>query len=128
MADQSLLSNVSTLPIPVPKFPRYQWHGVNDRTVPYAQEAQYVAQQCAAGADIRFLTLPGLDHGPAYQSGAPGAAQFVRDAFEGTLGNVTCGANVTVPAVGSVEAIEILGADVNIVLGALLASETASSA
>ncbi|KAK3655645.1 hypothetical protein LTR56_003294 [Elasticomyces elasticus] len=114
VADESLLSNASSLPVPVPKFPRFQFHGTSDRTIPYTIEAQYVAQQCAGGADIRFLSLPDQDHGPAY--------------LNSTLGSVACGANVTVPSIGSAEAGELLGVNSNVLMGALLAALTAGPA
>ncbi|KAK5713041.1 hypothetical protein LTR15_011402 [Elasticomyces elasticus] len=128
VADESLLSNASSLSVPVPKFPRFQFHGTSDKTIPYIIEAQYVAQQCAAGADIRFLSLPDQDHGPAYLNSIPGAAQFILDAFAGTLGSVACGANVTVPSIGSAEAVDLLGVNSNILMGALLAALTAGPA
>ncbi|KAK3652489.1 hypothetical protein LTR56_005200 [Elasticomyces elasticus] len=128
VADESLLSNASSLPVPVPKFPRFQFHGTSDKTIPYIIEAQYVAQQCAAGADIRFLSLPDQDHGPAYLNSIPGAAQFIIDAFAGTLGSVACGANVTVPSIGSAEAVDLLGVNSNVLMGALLAALTAGPA
>ncbi|KAK5706691.1 hypothetical protein LTR97_001681 [Elasticomyces elasticus] len=128
VADESLLSNASSLPVPVPKFPRFQFHGTSDKTIPYIIEAQYVAQQCAAGADIRFFSLPDQDHGPAYMNSIPGAAQFILDAFAGTLGNVACGANVTVPSIGSAEAVDLLGVNSNVLVGALLAALTAEPA
>ncbi|WPH02493.1 lipase a [Acrodontium crateriforme] len=121
LAEESLLMNVSSLTVPVPKFPRFEWHGTGDVTVPYAPEAQYVQQQCAKGADIRFVTFPELDHSNAYLSGVPGALLFIAEAFGGALTKVPCGTNIAVPAVGSLEAVGLLGVDANIVLSALLA-------
>lgn len=69
---ESLLQNVSPLKVPVPKMPRLEWHGESDVTVPYAAEKEYVGQQCAKGADIRFVSFPGLDHVEAAVAGIPG--------------------------------------------------------
>lgn len=46
LAQQSLLQNVSSLHVPVPKIPRFEWHGLADTTVPYLPEKEYVEQQC----------------------------------------------------------------------------------
>jgi hypothetical protein len=112
---ESLLQNVSPLHIPVPKTPRFQWHGMSDTigerrilkwkagvsmlanlllAVPLQPEREYVHQQCmlkqqpkyrpwldsvltifptgSKGADIRFVTIPGLDHDEAAVAGIPG--------------------------------------------------------
>lgn len=120
LARESLLSNVSPLPVPVPKFPRYEWHGTNDTTVPYAPEAEYVAQQCRKGADIAFVSYPELDHGTAAIAGIPGALLFTTLAMDGLLVETPCGANIAGPAVGSAEAVKLLGTEVDSLLKALL--------
>lgn len=107
--EESLLPGRNATPIPVPTFPRFQWHGVSDKGIPIDTVAAYVAQQCAEGADIRFVRLPGLDHDPAYFTGIPGAYRFLKQAFEGTLGMVACGSNVTVPKLGSDASNDLLG-------------------
>ncbi|KAF2479403.1 hypothetical protein BDY17DRAFT_318821 [Neohortaea acidophila] len=93
---ESLLENVSPLPIPVPKFPRFEWHGLNDTTVPYAPEAEYIQQQCAKGADIVFVSYPGLDHTEAAVIGLPGALLFVQEAFKGTLTKTKCAKSTSI--------------------------------
>lgn len=118
--EESLLEGVSPFDIPVPKFPRFEWHGMKDEHVPFEDEAKYVQQQCARGADIRFLTYPGLNHVETYFTGMPGAYSFLKDAFEGKLEKVECGANITVPAIGSAEANELFGYSTNILLRGLL--------
>lgn len=136
ISEQSLLSNKSPLPIPVPKFPRLEWHGLNDTTVPVQPEVEYVKQQCARGADIRFGLFPGLNHNPneiklssssiasealanflpIASSGLPGALLFLQQAFDKTLVNGTCGTNTSFPAIGSTEAEQLLGEDINAAL------------
>ncbi|MBQ5153825.1 hypothetical protein EGM85_11250, partial [Macrococcus caseolyticus] len=41
---ESLLSNVSAVPVPAPKFPRFMYHGGLDEVAPLAQVQEYVAQ------------------------------------------------------------------------------------
>lgn len=119
---ESLLTNVSTLTVPVPKFPRFQWHGLSDTTVPYAPEAAYVSQQCAAGADIRFVSLQNADHAPTFVRGLAGALQFIQQAFAGNVSAVPCGTNITIPVLGSDEAIQVLGVTNDAALIATLAT------
>lgn len=94
---ESLLQNVSPLQVPVPKAPRLEWHGLADTTVPYGPEKKYVHQQCNKGADIRFVSLPGQNHGEAFITASPGALIFLQDAFNGNISPASpCGSNVTV--------------------------------
>ncbi|KAF2488112.1 secretory lipase-domain-containing protein [Neohortaea acidophila] len=116
VADESLLMNVSSLPIPVPKFPRYEWHGLNDSTVPYEPEKIYVEQQCQHGANIAFVSYPGLNHDEAAILGLPGALRFIEEALKGAWQTPPCGQNLSTPVLGSVQAIELLGAAVDALL------------
>lgn len=118
-ARESLLMNTSNFPVPVPKFPRLEYHGEADTTVPYLPELEYVEQQCAHGADIRFVSLPGLDHDQTELDGIAGAFQFIQQAFAGTLAKVECGSNVTLPALGSAESVEVVGLDYTYLIEAL---------
>lgn len=93
----------------VPKFPRLEYHGSNDTTVPYSSELQYVQQQCAHGADIRFVTFAGQDHAPTAIEGLLGALAFVGSALDGTVLPATCGSPTTMPAPGSSTAVQMLG-------------------
>lgn len=118
LAENSLLSSESIEPVPVPKFPRLQFHGMADTIVPYAPAKEYVEEQCKEGADIRFISFPGLGHGQASIAGLPGALQFIEQVSDDTLSPGACGAIATVPAIGSEEAVELLGPDDNILLAA----------
>ena len=95
LAQESLLSNVSSLRVPVPLFPRYEYHGSADTTVPYQPEVIYVQQQCAKGANIQFTTYQGLDHAPTAVAGLSGALQFIQQAFAGNTPSVACGSSAT---------------------------------
>lgn len=107
---ESLLSNVTTRgPIPVPAFPRLEYHGSKDTTVPYNSELQYVQQQCGKGADIRFVTFAGQDHAGTAILGLVGALSFVAAALQGTVAPASCGSPTTMPAPGSSAAVKLLG-------------------
>ena len=103
--------NVSSINIPAPTFPRLQYHGMADELVPYWAEAAYVEQQCAKGADIRFVSFPNATHETAAVDGLIGALKFVQQALSGTVpDSPVCGsASADMPLVGSVEAVAILG-------------------
>jgi hypothetical protein len=109
LREESLLMNVSNRMVPVPKIPRYQYHGTRDITVPYGAEAEYVSQQCSKGANIQFTSFTGLDHGQALLAGFIGALQFVQQSFSGTTPNISCGTNGTSPSIFSSEATTVLG-------------------
>lgn len=98
---ESLLSNVSTVGVSVPKIPRYVYHAVDDEIVPYETDKLYVQQQCDAGADIQWTDIYFPEHLIGMLVGAPGAMNWIKDVFDGTLSEVGCGqsgkyANMTV--------------------------------
>lgn len=112
LSHSSLLTNVSDVLVPVPKMPRFQWHGTADINVPVNQSTAYVEQQCAGGADIRFAVLPGRGHVPTYLIGMPASVDFIQRAFEGRLLPHKCGQNVTgIPNLDSREAADIMTED-----------------
>ena len=104
----SLLNNVSTIPVPAPKMPRFIYHGESDEEVPFAPITQYVQQQCDQGADIRFVSIPGT-HFNSQTGGLVATLQFMGDALEGNLQNAPCGSPINTPAIGSPEANDYLG-------------------
>lgn len=112
LARESLLMNVSSQPVAVPTFPRYQYHGSIDEVVPYGIESAYVAQQCSSkqGADITFNTFKGLNHEQTLVAGLVGALQFIQQSFKGTTPKILCGSGVTPPELFSLTALELLGA------------------
>jgi hypothetical protein len=89
--NESLLSTSSKLPIAVPKFPRYQYHGQVDDIVPFAPAQQYVDEQCAKAADIAFEVVPIANHVGAALVNFGRAKNFAFAALDGTLAPITCG-------------------------------------
>lgn len=88
---ESLLSNVSTVGVSVPKMPRYIYHAVFDEIVPYETDKLYVQQQCDAGANIQWTDVYFPEHLVGMLAGAPGAMIWVKDLFDGTLSQDGCG-------------------------------------
>lgn len=131
LAQNSLLNNVSTLPVPVPTFPRLHYHGTNDTLVPYTTEAQYVQQQCASSPkpNIRFVSIQGADHGPAAIQGLLGALSFVAQALNDKLpDNQNCGSPTTMIAPKSSQALNLLGQSLYDNFTRALAASEASAA
>lgn len=89
--NESLLSNVSASAVPVPKFPRYIWHGKADEVIPYGPIHQYVSEQCAKGANIAFVPWEHDEHATTEYLGLPDALKFIIQAFEGKTPELTCG-------------------------------------
>lgn len=89
--EESLLSNVSSVGVSVPKIPRYIYHAVSDEIVPYAPDKLYVQQQCAAGANIQWTDVHFPEHLIGMLVGAPGAMNWVKDVFDGKVPQGTCG-------------------------------------
>jgi hypothetical protein len=115
-----------TLEPQVPKLPRLEYHGSNDTSVPYAPELQYVEQQCANGADIRFVTFQNASHASTAVQGFLGALQFVAESLNGTVTEVPCGSSTTMIAPGSNEAVELLGQSLSDEYDALVAQYAAT--
>ena len=62
LMEESLLREVSNETIAVPTYPRLLYHSLLDEIVPYADEAKYVQESCARGANIQFQTFPIAEH------------------------------------------------------------------
>lgn len=62
LGKETLLQNVTTVGVNVPKFPRLMWHSVGDEIVPFPPAQQYVEQQCAQGANLQFAALGFGEH------------------------------------------------------------------
>ncbi|KAF1819272.1 LIP-domain-containing protein [Dissoconium aciculare CBS 342.82] len=90
--DESLLSNVSSKTIPVPKFPRLQYHSREDNVIPFDPAQAYVSQQCNTTTNLRlaFAAYPAGDHITTGNNVTYPLA-FLRDALEGNLTTITCG-------------------------------------
>lgn len=52
LAKETLLQTQASYTVPVPKFPRFMWHALEDEIVPFQPAQQYVNEQCAKGANI----------------------------------------------------------------------------
>jgi hypothetical protein len=94
-AKESLLMNVSSVGVAVPKFPRMIWHALEDEVVPFNNEQQFVDQQCAHGANIQFQIFPVAEHISAMFLGVPGAIIFLQQLYAGTTPAVKCGSPST---------------------------------
>ncbi|UZJ51647.1 hypothetical protein CBS101457_000967 [Exobasidium rhododendri] len=86
-----LMSSSSGGIVTVPKFPRLQWHALEDEIVPFADEQTFVTEQCAHGANIQFQIFPVAEHITAELLGIPGAIIFLGQIFAGTTPKVVCG-------------------------------------
>lgn len=110
LGKESMLKNVSTNPVPVPKFPRYIWHADSDEIIPSGPVKQYVSEQCAEGANIQYVPWKGDDHVGVEYLGLPDALKFIIQAFENRTPNVTCGtANNDILTIGSTSLGDALG-------------------
>ena len=112
LARETLLSDVSSVGVSVPKFPKLQFHALLDEIVPYADELKFVGQQCARGANIQFQTLPVAEHITGEIFGIVGAIIFIQQAFQGTTPKVLCGTGIPdFSTIFSSNAADVLGAD-----------------
>lgn len=119
-ANESLLKNVSSNVIPVPKFPRYIWQADSDQVIPSGPVHQYVSEQCAQGANIQYVPWKGDDHVSVEYLGLPDALQFIIQALEFRTPTVPCGtANSDILTIGSTSLGDALGQVVADALNAL---------
>lgn len=93
LARESLLNNVSSLYVSVPKFPRYDYHATGDEVVPYSPDKEFIEQQCALGANIQLETYSLGGHITTMIFGLPGAIQFLDQALNDKTPTVECGTN-----------------------------------
>lgn len=91
LANESLLTNVSSLPIAHPDYPQLIQHGGADKTIPIGQVEAYVEQQCAGGAKIQWVSWPGQDHLPTIAASMPATMQYFIELFNESLPKVQCG-------------------------------------
>lgn len=110
LAKESLLMDVSSVGVSVPRFPRLQWHAVEDEIVPYADEQKFVTQQCAKGANIQFQPFAAAEHITAELLGIPGSLIFLGQVFAGTTPKVVCGSAIpNFVSLTSPGAVDVLG-------------------
>lgn len=127
LARESLLSNVSSVGVNVPKFPTYQFHAALDEVVPRDEHEQFIQQQCSAGAKIQYHVLPLEDHVSAVAFSIPSGIQALQQIYAGTLDTGKCGspdlkANTINP--DSIQAEQIMGADAVTQLRSLKGKQT----
>jgi hypothetical protein len=94
--NESLLSDVSSLKIPVPKFPRLQYHSRQDEVLPFDPAQEYVWQQCNTTKITKVkvpLAFKAYPTGSHINTGNNFTYQldFLRDALEGNLTAINCG-------------------------------------
>lgn len=114
LARESLLSNVSSVGVNVPKFPTFQFHASLDEVVPRDQHEQFIQQQCSKGAKIQYHVLPIQDHVAGVAFSIPGGIKALEQIYAGTLDTSKCGSpdlktNIVSP--DSEQAEQILGSD-----------------
>lgn len=111
LKQETLLQSEASWTVPVPKFPRFIWHALEDEIVPFAPAAQYVTEQCAKGANIFFSIFPVAEHITAEILGLAPGLLFIKQAFDGTNPKVICGtAFPTLPSPSSSQTDQIMGA------------------
>ena len=91
---ESLLQNITSVGVSVPKFPRLITHALFDEIVPYGDAAQYVKEQCKRGADISFNTLPIAEHVLGEVETIPIALLWLTQLYNGMQPKTACGAGL----------------------------------
>lgn len=91
LAKETLLQSKASYTVPVPKFPRYIFHGLVDEVIPYGVVKDFVKEQCAKGANIAFSTFALGGHLSTEVTGIPTAISWLKSAFDGTLKQPKCG-------------------------------------
>jgi hypothetical protein len=69
------------------------WHAALDEIVPFADDSNYVKEQCAKGADISYTVFPIAEHISAELLGLVPGLLFLSQAYEGRTPKVVCGTN-----------------------------------
>jgi predicted esterase len=80
-------NSVPTLPRGIPVFIA---QGKSDQIVHRNVTNQFVKNQCAAGVAVRYLTLPGMDHGKTQKAGSTPAVLWIKDRFAGKPAPSNC--------------------------------------
>lgn len=110
LKQETLLQSEASWTVPVPTFPRFIWHALEDEIVPFQPAAQYVAEQCAKGGNIFFSIFPVAEHITAEILGLAPGLLFIKQAFDGTNPKTVCGtAFPTLPSPQSSQTDQILG-------------------
>uniref|UniRef100_UPI003B9881A0 Lipase n=1 Tax=Kalmanozyma brasiliensis (strain GHG001) TaxID=1365824 RepID=UPI003B9881A0 len=94
---ETLVQSEAGYTVPVPKFPRFMWHALEDEIVPFQPDAQYVKEQCSKGADINWNIYPVAEHISAELLGLVPALAWLETAYAGQAPRVLCGVGVPVP-------------------------------
>ncbi|GAB7327386.1 hypothetical protein MBLNU13_g11254t1 [Cladosporium sp. NU13] len=70
-----------------PKAPVYMFHAPQDEIIPYANATTLRDEWCGYGASVQFVTVQNGGHATTEIIGFPGAFNFVKAAFAGTIGS-----------------------------------------
>ena len=70
-----------------PKAPVYMFHAPPDEIIPYANATTLRDEWCGYGASVQFVTVQNGGHATTEIIGFPGAFNFVKAAFAGTVGS-----------------------------------------
>ncbi|TKY86840.1 hypothetical protein EX895_004481 [Sporisorium graminicola] len=126
LAKETLLQSQASYTVPVPKFPRFIWHALEDEIVPFKPAKQYVQEQCAKGANINWNVYPIAEHATALVFGLAPAIDWLSKAYAGRAPKVACGAGIpAMTGVNSPSAQQVLGADLAQQLGSLNGKQSA---
>jgi hypothetical protein len=81
-------NTIGTLP---PDVPIFLSQGTADDTIAPSVTAAYKAKLCAAGSNVKFVSLPGVGHGLAAHASLGEALVWMRDRFAGSSPPSDCG-------------------------------------
>ncbi|TKY84485.1 hypothetical protein EX895_006386 [Sporisorium graminicola] len=126
LAKETLLQTQASYNVPVPKFPRFQWHALFDEIVPYKPAEQYVQEQCAKGANINWNVYPIAEHATAELIGLVPGIYWLSQAFNGQAPKVACGAGIPdIAGSNTPPAQQVLGTDLAKQLASLNGKQSA---
>lgn len=91
LARETLMMNVSSVGVAVPKYPRMMWHAREDEVIPFQDQLIFLNQQCSHGANIQFQVIHLANHEIAEIEGIPGVIKFLGQVFNHTTPIVKCG-------------------------------------
>lgn len=112
LATETLVQAEASYTVPVPKFPRFMWHALEDEIVPFQPASDYVKEQCQKGADINWNVYPIAEHITAELFGLVPGIAWLSKAYKGQAPKVACGGGVpAITGINSPSAQDVLGSD-----------------